>query len=1097
MRLNSAWNKNNKREIKHTWERYIAIMAIIILGVGFYAGLKVTKPAMVNNLDNYVKEHKMYDYRLLTTLGLYEEDVHFFNEQEGVTAEGVITMDFIAAIDSDIEEDGKQVVLKAYSITENINKLSIIYGKMPEAENEAVLDAAFFTEDIIGAKVKVASFNDEDTRDAFKYDEYTVVGTADSVSYINYDRGTTSLDNGSIYAFVYIPESGFSVDYYSEIMLYMDDELEVYSQEYNDSISENEVLIKKSLEERTIVRYQDIVEEANEELAKAEKDYDEGYEEYLTKKADAEVDLEAARVKLEDAKLEIIDNEDKLRSGEIELAKAEDDLRKGLKDYEDGLKEYKDEKADAYELLRANQEELDKNRQTVVLAMSQIEDSGIIARYEQIKEAIPSLEIAISNLSDVDSEEYLALKTKLDQANAAISEIETTGVINQYNILQGSLVELELGQDELAKGKEEADAKFAEAETGLVAAKSKLDLGFEEVEKNKQDIQDGLDALEDGKKEYEQGLEEYQDGKREAEEGFAEAEKELAEGRGDIDEAKKEVQDIPEPKVFVLNRNHNLGYVNFDGDSSIVAGVAEVLPIFFFLVAALVCSTTMTRMVDEQRTQIGTLKALGYSNGSIARKYIFYSASAALIGCIAGFLLGTKFFPMAIWKAYSMLYDFSPIEYVFDIKLALISLIVSMLCSAGVTYISCKSELLQMPASLIRPKAPKAGKRVMLERIPFIWRKVSFLHKVSIRNILRYKRRFFMTITGIAGCTALIVAALGIKDSIKNVANDQFDSIMIYDYDISFSDDQNAEDIQKFTETYTEELSESVFVSTDDIEIEWNGAFKKASLVATDDPDITKVVGLHFAGEAVPYPAYGKAVLNSRLADEIGIEAGDTLSIRINSTEMVDVEIEGIFDNYMGNYLFITGGTYGELYGEEPLYKNAYAVTDKEDKYSVSALLRKDDNVTTISIVNDIRAMVDNMMQSLDSIIWLVIACAGALGFVVIYNLNNINITERGREIATLKVLGFYQDETGAYVFRETITLTLIGGILGLVMGKLLHMFIMNQIKVEMISFKQQIFGISYLISLLATFIVTFMVNWMLRKKIDKINMAESLKSVE
>lgn len=354
-----------------------------------------------------------------------------------------------------------------------------------------------------------------------------------------------------------------------------------------------------------------------------------------------------------------------------------------------------------------------------------------------------------------------------------------------------------------------------------------------------------------------------------------------------------------------------------------------------------------------------------------------------------------------------------------------------------------------------------------------------------------------MTVTGIAGCTALIVAAMGIRDSIKNVANDQFDSIMVYDYEISFLEEQTGEDIEKFTDAYSEELTECVFVFTDEIEIEWEGIFKKVSVVATDDPDITKVIGLNLDGGVVPYPSSGKIVINNRLADELDKGVGDIITIRIDPTETVDIEISGVFENHMGDYLFMTGETYGELLGQELIYKNAYSTTDKEDIYSVSALLQADDSVATVSVVNDIRVMVDNMMQSLDSVIWLVIACAGALGFVVIYNLNNINITERGREIATLKVLGFYQDETGAYVFRETITLTFIGGILGLVMGKLLHIFIMNEIKVEMVSFKQQIFGVSYLISLLATFVVTFLVNWMLRRKIEKINMAESLKSVE
>lgn len=1095
MRGNSAWSKNNKREIKHTWERYIAIVAIIILGVGFFSGLKVTKTAMVKNLDSYVNEYNMYDYRLLFTLGLTKADVEYFNHQEDIKAEGAITLDIIVDLDKEGEEKG--IVLKAHSITDSINKLNILHGRMAEGDNEIVLDSKVFTEDIIGSDILITTDNDEDTIDAFKYDKYTVVGIADAPSYINFDRGTTSIGNGSVYGFAYITEDGFDLDYYTEIMLLMDTKGEVYSDEYEDHIAYKEEPLKEALEVRANLRYEDILVEVNETLAEAEKEYDEGYREYLSEKADAEAELRDAWAKLEDAKEEIEENEEKLKDGDIKLADAEAEYQKGLRDYQEGLTEFENQKADAMATLEASQNELNNKRETVLFAMAQIEESGVLTQYSQLKETISQLEYGLSQMSDEDSVEYLTMYEQLNAAKAAVKQIEDRGVIKEYGMLESSLEQLDAGQIELNKGKEEAALKLAEAEKALADGKAKLDFAFKEIEKNKEEIKSGWEALNEGKAEYEKGLIEYQDGKKEAEEAFAEAEEELAKARMELDDARKEVDDIAEPEVFILNRNHNSGYINFDNDSSIVDGIAEVLPIFFFLVAALVCSTTMTRMVDEQRTQIGTLKALGYGNGAITRKYIFYSGSAALIGCVGGFLLGTKFFPIAIWEAYGMLYDFSPIEYVFDIKLAIISLIVSLLCSAGVTYVSCKSELLQMPAALIRPKAPKAGKRVLLERLPFIWKRVSFLHKVSIRNILRYKRRFFMTITGIAGCTALIVAALGIRDSIKNVGNDQFESIMKYDYDILFTEELDSEERESFINTYNEELSEWVFVATDEVEIMDGDILKKTSVIATDDPNITKVIGLHWNGETVSYPTDGKVAISNNLADELDLYKGDRVTISVNPSETVDVEVGGVFENYMGNYLFMTGKTYSDILGKAPAYKNLYAKTDSEDIYSISAAMLKGDKITNVSVTKDVRAMVDNMMSSLDTVIWLVIACAGALGFVVIYNLNNINITERSREIATLKVIGFYQNETGSYIFRETITLTFIGALLGLGLGKLLHMFIMNEIKVEMVSFKEQIFGLSYLIAFLATFLVTFIVNWMLRKKIDRVNMAESLKSVE
>lgn len=1094
MRRNSAWNKNNNREIKHTWERYFAIMAIIALGVSFFSGLKVTQTAMVKNIDSYVNEYHMYDYRLLSTLGLTKEDAEYFQQLEGMIAQGTISLDFIADLD---KEEEKGVVLKAHSITDSINNLNILEGRMPADENECILDSKYFSEDMIGTKILISSENDEDALKAFKYDEYTVVGIGDSPNYINYDRGTTSLANGSVYAFVYLQEDGFDQDYYTEIMIRFKEQSEVYSDQYEDIVSGYEEPMKEALETRANLRYEDIVGEANEALKDGQKEYNEGYEEYLSKKADTKEELDEAWAKLIDAEQEITENEEKLIDGGNKVALAEKEYQEALRSYKSGLKEYEKEKKDTLTTLEASQKDIDSDRETLASAMTKIEKSGVLTQHSQLTETISQLELALSQISNPDSEEYLVTQEQLGQAKAAITEIESTGVISQYETLKTSQAMLEAGQKELDQGQREAAIKFDQAEKELADGKVKLDLGLKEIEKNKQEIEEGLDALNEGKMAYEDGLAEYQSGKKEAEEGFAEAEEELDEARIKINDAKKEVEDIPKPEVFILNRNYNLGYANFESDSSIVDSIAEVLPIFFFLVAALVCSTTMARMVDEQRTQIGTLKALGYSNGAITRKYISYSGSAAIIGCVAGFFLGTKFFPMAIWKAYGMMYDFSPLEYVFDIKLAAISIFISLLCSAGVTYFSCKNELTQMPASLIRPKAPMAGKRVLLERIPFIWKRVSFLYKVSIRNILRYKRRFFMTITGIAGCTALIVAALGIRDSIKNVANDQFGSIMLYDYEIFFKEEQSKQEIEDFINLYAEELSESIFVSTDEVEIVDGDILKKTSIVATDESDITKVIDLHLDGEIVPYPTLGKAIINNNLAYELGLDVGDVITIVDDSRETANVEIGGIFENYVGNYLFMTGETYKEIFGEEPVYKNAYAKTDNEDIYSISALMLKEDNIVNISVTNDVRAMVDNMMTSLDSVIWLVIACAVALGFVVIYNLNNINITERSREIATLKVIGFYQNETGAYIFRETIALAAIGAIFGLGLGKLLHMFVMNEIKVEMVSFKEQIFTVSYLIAFLATLILTFLVNWMLRKKIDRINMTESLKSVE
>ncbi|HPU63398.1 MAG TPA: ABC transporter permease, partial [Mobilitalea sp.] len=857
MRRKNAWRKNNIREIKHTLERYLAIMAIITLGVGFFSGLKITKKAMVKTLDTYAANYKMYDFKLLSTLGFTKKDEEYFAKMDGQTAEGAVSLDFIAETAL-----GKEVVLKAHSITEDINLLNIKTGRMPEAADECVLDGRYFSEDVIGSKIRVSSVNDKDTVDSFAYTEYTVVGLVNSVNYLNYDRGITDLAGGTVYAFVYMPKESFATDYFTEILVRYDESHEVYSKEYEDFISEKEDHLKEDLELRGQIRYEDIVAEAKKEVSEAEKEYKDAYDEYLTKKSEAEDELDKAFKKLLEAEEELKKQEEKLTDAEKELKEGEKEYEKSLRDYKKAREEYESEKKETIFKLNSAQEELDKNRASVVSAIKQIEESGIINQYNQLKENMALLEGALSQHPDQDSEEYASLETQLNQVKEALVEIEASGVIVQYEELKVNLIRIEDGQKELDGAKEEADRKLKAAELQLNEAKSALDEAKGQIDKNKADIEKGWEALKEGKAEYEKGYNEYIENKKEADRSLKEAKEELDKARKEIDDAWEEIEDIPTAKVYVLDRNQNMGYTSFESDSSIVEGIARVLPVFFFLVAALVCSTTMTRMVDEQRTQIGTLKALGYGDGAIAGKYISYSGSAAIIGCIIGYYLGTKYFPMAIWEAYGILYGFADIEYLFDLKLAVISLLVSLLCSVGVTYTSCKAELLQMPAQLIRPKAPKAGKRVILEHIPFIWKKIGFLHKVSIRNILRYKRRFFMTVLGIAGCTSLVVAAMGISDSIKNIVNDQFDYIMTYDYSISFSESLSKEEQEDFKAEYEDLLSVCVFVSAEELEAADESKTKRLTVVATDDPDITKAVGLQYKGEAKSYPAFGKAAVN-------------------------------------------------------------------------------------------------------------------------------------------------------------------------------------------------------------------------------------------
>lgn len=1092
---NSAWNKNNRREIRHTLGRYLALLVIIALGVGFFSGLKITKQAMLQTGDAFIKASKMYDYRLLSTLGFTAEDVDHIGGLEGVTtAQGAISADFITAF-----HDTEDVILKAHSITDNLNQINLVKGRLPEADKECVTDAGYFTEDDLGKTITISAKNDEDIRDNFTYQDYTIVGLCNSVNYMyRSDRGTTKLAGGSINAFLYLPEGGFNIDYYSEIYVTLaNNQGQIFSKDYEDTVSAMEQPLKAAVKTRADLRYSDITEEANEEIAEAQSEYDTSYKEYLDGKTESEDKLSDSKKKLADAEIEITSNEKKLTDSETTLAEKEKEYNSSLSDYMASKKEFDTKKSATLNTLDEKQQEITTSLSKVTDGMKEIEKSGVLDQYNTLKKSEAKLKTTLGQLSDPSSTEHQTLTAQLKQVSEGLAQIEAAGVITQYQTLSNSTKQLEAAQSTLDASKKTAESEFKTAEKQLTSAKAQLDAAKLTLDTYKEQITDGKASLTKAKEEYRKGLKKYQDAKEDTDTTLKESEEKLTEALDKINDAKEEVASLDKPTTYVLDRTKNIGYASFENDSSVVEGIAKIFPIFFFLVAALVCSTTMTRMVDEQRTQIGTLKALGYTNRSIALKYVAYSGSAAVLGCILGYFTGTKLFPFAIWQAYKMLYDFAEIKYVFSGSLALLTLLVSLLCSVGATYAACRTELSQMPAELMRPKSPKVGKRIFLERIPIIWQAISFLHKVSIRNILRYKKRLFMMILGTGGCTALLLAGLGLNDSVSNIADDQFDTIMLYDYTISFSEAQTEEDMTDFQDSTSDLLSECVFISSDTYEVTGKGGNQKINVIASDDPDITQVIGLHLNGKTVPFPEEGYVAINDRLAETEDLKIGDSMTISLNNTEAYTVVVGGIFKNYAFNYMFMSGATYEQVFGEKCTYKTAYANTDSSDIYNVSAKLMKDHGASSIVVTADTRNRVTNMMNSLNYIVWLVIACACALSFVVMYNLSNINITERNREIATIKVLGFYPGETYSYVFRENIVITLISTMFGLPAGILLHRFVMDQIKIEAVSFNVQILPVSYLYALVVTMGLTLFVNLILVRKIDRINMAESLKSVE
>ena len=638
--------------------------------------------------------------------------------------------------------------------------------------------------------------------------------------------------------------------------------------------------------------------------------------------------------------------------------------------------------------------------------------------------------------------------------------------------------------------------KKAQVEAGLAQANMgsrQLEAAENKIAREEKKLEDAEKELEDAEKELADGWEEYEENRQKLADEKVDARKEL-------EDAREKLADLKEPETYVLGRDKNIGYACFESDSDIVEGISNVFPIFFFLVAALVCITTMTRMVEEQRTQIGILKALGYSEGTIMGKYLFYSGSAAVLGCGIGFLLGSYIFPVVIWSAYRIMYRLGDIRIILDWKLGLISLIVSILCSMGTTIATCRYELTSVAAELMRPKAPKSGKRIILERIPFLWNRMKFLRKVSARNIFRYKQRFYMMVFGIGGCTALLLTGFGIKDSIKSITYNQFDEIQINDMSVVFNDPWYEMDNSDFEEIMAENAERYTLVFEESTDLTKGDKSKSLTLVIPEKAeDISSFLNLHTTRDVpIAFPGKGEVVLTEKLADKCGAGIGDMVTLQDDDMNTLELKVSGISENYVYNYAYISPETWTEQIGSAPEYKSAYInVKEEKDVHSVSAAVMNCDGVASVTVNDDMKVRFSSMMKSLDYVVLLIIGCAGSLAFIVLYNLTNINITERLREIATIKVLGFYRRETASYVFRENLVLTGIGAGVGLIMGRYLHQFVMYNIDIDMIAFDVHIAPLSVLYSIVLTFVFAGIVDWAMNKKLDGINMAESMKSVE
>lgn len=999
--------KNIWRAIKSSLGRFIAIMAIIALGVGFFVGVKVTKSSMIETGNRYVIEHNMFDFKFVSTLGFTHEEVDEIEKAEGVSqVEGSITCDFFSK-----DNKGNSVIFKAHSMPQEINILRLVEGRLPESGKECVGDKEHFSREDVGREIIVSSENSEETIDSFEYSSFKLVGLVDSPIYMNRsERGTASIGDGSVKAYVFLPKDAFTSEYYTEVYVTCQEQGYIYSDEYNNNIKKARPAIEEVAKQCGINRHEDILTEATAQIDSGQKELLEGKQKLQDGRDRLNANREKTYAQLNSAKKTLDNNRDSIERAEAELTAQRDDLLAQIESLE-----------------RAQQAAQGAYNNALNMSDNDPAKAETLARtYGQLQEVTTALESAISALSQIDA---------------------------ALEVLPAQRAQLAAGYEEYYSGRAKADEEFAKAEDEL-----------------------------------------------------RKAEAQLARGERELEQAKRDLKELKNPKLYTQLREDNLGYDSFNSNSDIVDSIAKVFPVFFFLIAALVCSTTMSRMIEEERTQIGTLRAIGYSRRRIIGKYLIYSGAAALIGSISGFLLGSKFFPLAIWMGYSMIFDFSPLVYYFSLPLAIISVLVALLCSAGTTCLAASRQLKEMPAEILRPKAPKAGKRVLIERISPLWNRLRFLHKVAIRNIFRYKKRMVMMIMGIAGCTALVLAGFGIFDSVAGMADHQYDEIEKYDVTVQFDEVLTDKKTDEFIAAVNEpdgegEISIMVPIERISVNAKSEDKIRSCDLMVTDKySDLQKVVNFREKttdGSKLTYPKEGEALINNKLAELMKVEKGDMLTIEYDDTKTAELRVSGVYRNYVGNYIYINEETYDTAMNKIYEPRQAFVKLSEGDSGDLIKRINEDKNVLGIHLNEDTRKNIDNMMVSLNYIVWLVVACAGALAFIVLFNLGNINITERTREIATIKVLGFHSKETGAYVFRESIVLIIMGIIIGLPLGYALHKFIMKQIIVDMIAFNESVEPISYLYSTLMVILFAVFTDLVLRRKLRRINMAEALKSIE
>lgn len=1154
---------------------------IVALGTGFFVGVKSAGPSMSETAEEYFKSNNLMDIRVQSPIGLTDDDIQTLKDIKGVN--GVMGQKFADALilvngQPEIDIDGSQISTRAYGINlaklqeyyygvydENfINRPTLIEGTYPTKNNQCLVDeSALSTPDSFKIG-NIISFEADKKTDlsGLAVTEFEIVGIIRSPYYLSFERGNSLVGSGKIGTYIYIPDSAFTTDYYSEIYVSLadSDNYDPFSSEYNDYVNSFVSLIQSVSSANVNKRADSLKQTLPKEIADAEKEYnsskkliDDGL-----KTAENQVKLFQKYVDDPDGSYQDAVNqaanalgiaEDEFNGNSLEYNQAIQTYNQNLQAYKAATAEQKDKYA---KWLEAN-EKYNATANLLTTAQSTVNST---------KQLISSTNTVITSTSDVltSLEDYQNGKLNDDQISqilgtmqainpdlyASITSLsavsmatEAIALINPYLTQQKeqlAIYEQDLAQKQkeldeynktfeaaavyLATAKaafEEADKKLAAAydqleafHTQLQGSQSELSMAQIELMINQNAVSNDLDMLKatiaNAKTYLDKAVEEYNNLKRISDTT-------LVSSYNKIENSKKLYAKLDSAKWNVYDRNDTPGFSSYEGAVNTVSALANIFPVIFFLVAALVCLTTMTRMVEEERTQMGTLKAIGYSNSTIASKYLIYSLFASIIGVALGIVLGIYLLPYAIFKAYSIMFSMPTIVFTFPVIYIIIGTSISLLTTIIASAVASVRELKVNPAFLMRPKAPKPGKRVLLERIRFIWKRMSFTSKVTIRNLFRKKSRLIMTVLGVGGCTALILGSVGLYFSVNNIMKKQYDDggIAKYDMQIVFDEEQDEESVLMKTLRNDIRIKEMMLTSMISVTGGSDRVEKSEDVylfVPKNSSELNKYIDLknRKSGEQITLDDTG-AVITEKFANDTDTVIGDKIWIETADGEIFSIPVANITENYTFSYVYLSENLYQYLFQESVDYSYAICTVDdmvfgktNNNSSNISQLttdLMNYADINAVAFVTDTIDSLNEVINVLSFVILIFIISAGILAYIVLYNLSNINISERHRELATIKVLGFHDKEVSQYIYRENIVLTLIGIALGIGLGVLIHKLLIIFCSVDAVMFVQTLTWYSYLIATGLTVVFALIVNTIMHKKMKKIDMVTSLKAIE